>query len=154
MITSMKSKTIMKYSRNFICPSHHYPVPPWHTPRNAPGPKHLHFFTLSVQMLCSLERKCDIDQWALWQKPVKDNCSIVLVRMLTNQNQIHILIHKLIHIIYTYWLNIFTAKATQILRGEHSTRPLGDTCQIQMCGTHTKMASKCPVEDDGEGRVE
>ena len=29
-------------------------------------------------------------------------------------------------------------KATQMLRGEHSTRPLGDTYQVQMSGTRTK----------------
>ena len=29
-------------------------------------------------------------------------------------------------------------KATQMLRGEYSTRPLGDTYQVQMSGTRTK----------------
>ena len=46
--------------------------------------------------------------------------------MLTNQNQIHILIHKLIHIFHAYWYNVFAAKCNTNAWGEHSTQPLGE----------------------------
>ena len=35
-------------------------------------------------------------------------------------------------------------KATQMLRGEHSTRSLVDAYQAQMSHAHPKLASKCP----------
>ena len=44
-------------------------------------------------------------------------------------------------------------KVTQMLRGEHSTRSLGDTHQVQMSGAHPKLGFKCPGEGRG-GRVE
>ena len=47
-----------------------------------------------------------------------------LVGMLTNQNQIHIMIHKLIHIFHVYLLNMFAAKCNTNAEGEHSTQPL------------------------------
>ena len=50
---------------------------------------------------------------------------------------------------------IFTQqKATQMLRGQYTTRPLGDTYQVQISGAHQKLASsKCPGGGRGE-RVE
>ena len=73
--------------------------------------------------------------------------------MLTNQNQIHILIHKLIHIFLHIDRIYLQQKATQMLRREHSTRSLGDTYQVQMSGTHPKLASKCHGGNRG-ARVE
>ena len=58
--------------------------------------------------------------------------------MLTNQNWIHILIHKLIYFMHID--KIYSQqKAKQMRRGEHSTWPLqGDTYQEQMSDTHKK----------------
>ena len=71
--------------------------------------------------------------------------------MLTNQNQIHILTHKLIHIFMHTDTIYLQQKAAQMLRGEHSTWSIGDTYQAQMSGTHPKRASKCPGGGKGGG---
>ena len=58
--------------------------------------------------------------------------------MLTNQNQIYILIRKFIHTFMHIDRIYAWQEATQMLRVTHSTQPLGETYQVQMSGTHTK----------------
>ena len=85
---------------------------------------------------CSVDGqgKCDLDKGALWPKPVKD---ITAVSGNVDQSKLDSQIDPIIF--YAYSDKIYSQqKATQLLRGEHSTRPMGDTYQVQMSGTHTK----------------
>ena len=76
--------------------------------------------------------------------------------MLTNQNQIHILIKKLIHIfMHIQFDRIYLQqKATQMLREEHSTRSLGDTYQAQILVPTQNWLPNALVEEGGGGRVQ
>ena len=71
-----------------------------------PSLAHLSFFPSSVQLLCGRARK--VWDWQLTRGPFGQSQSkwLQLVGMFTNQNQINILIYKLIHIFHAYFIHI------------------------------------------------
>ena len=101
--------------------------PPPPTFQHAPQAFFLQVYNCSVDG----QGKCDLDKGALWPKPVK-----VITAVSGNVDQ-----SKLDSQIGPYILCILIKsqqKATQMLRREHSTWPLGDTYQVQMSGAQTK----------------
>ena len=66
-----------------------------------------------------------------------------------SQNQIYILIHRLIHIFHAYIDS--QHKATQMLRGELNTRSLGKTYQVQILAPAQNRLPNALVEEmEGE----
>ena len=73
--------------------------------------------------------------------------------MLTNRNQIYILICKFIHTFMHIDRIYAWQEATQMLRVTHSTQPLGETYQVQMSAAPTQNRIPNTLVEEVEGRL-